>query len=532
MMRRISTGEATEAAHRLSRKDALPPRGGMDSILASRKKESPPDEGARAAQHGEKRAYRPIPKSVLDPGKHPPQKEFGKKAPGEPGIPRWFLPHGARNVADGGASVLTPLFIKDALGGNVGMVGVVSAAVSMASVPAAVAWGELSDRFQKRKLFILLGYFGTGLMYILMGLSMGELEFLGLNVIYGVVAAASVPIGTLIITETMPSKRWPHYIGAYTRMGGMGWIIGLLIGGIWLEVGASGLDTVTAMRLLFIMLGAVGILGGFMAMKMIPEPPVKPFAPHRVDKLVMFQGRIVERVRYLPLWMYKWRYRGEMHRIRTSGEAVPKPLKLYFAASLLLFSGFQTVFTPFPIFMSDRLGTSGLEIFLVYLVNSMTAAYMYSRVGDIIPRFGEKASLIKANIIRAGLFAGFGLLALLTNYGLKLPHLLVMALLFGMMAGVGFFWAFVSVASLTLVSRCAPAGAKGENVGLFNATVSIGGIVGSLAGGYVALALGYPVSFFTGTGLVVAGIVMLSLNRGLDELGQPSADKEWKEPDT
>jgi predicted MFS family arabinose efflux permease len=284
------------------------------------------------------------------------------------------------------------------------------------------------------------------------------------------------------------------------------------------------------MRLLFIIMGAISVGAALLAMKLVPEPPLKPFAPRRVDKLIFFQGRIVERTRYLPLWMYRWRYRSPLHRIRTGGEAVPRALRLYFAATLLLFSGFQTVFTPFPVFLRGPLQCSGLEVFLVYLVNSAAAAVLYSKVGEIIPNHGERGALLKANLVRVCLFAGFGLLSLLVSAGLVLPHLALLALVLLMMAGVGVFWAFVSVAATALVSNCAPPDAKGENVGLFNAMVSVGCIVGSLIGGWVALALGYTVSFFAGTGLVLAGLLVLALNRGLDALYAPAPEKEWTAP--
>jgi MFS family permease len=466
----------------------------------------------------------------LAPGRRPSRTRPDKKAPVKSDVPSWYAPHGARNVADGGASVLTPLYITEALGGNVGSVGIVSAATSMAAIPSAIGWGTLSDHLQRRKLFIVLGYLGTGLMYILMGLCIGVLDFIGLNVLLGIVTAASVPVGTLIITEMMSPKQWPHQIGLYTKVGGVGWILGLLLGGVWLELGASGLDTATAMRILFIILGTVALLAGLLAVKMVPEPPRKPFAPHRVDKLVIFQGRIVERTRYLPLWMYRRRYHGEMHRIRTGGLAVPKPLRLYFLATLLLFAGYQTVFTPFPIFLRGVVRSGGLEIFLIYLVNSIASAVMYSRVGDIITIRGEKNILLKVNLARAGVFAVFAVIAALAVLRIPLPREPLVVLIFVMMGTSGFLWAFVGVASTTLVTKAAPPDAKGENVGIFNAVVSVGGILGALTGGYVALTLGYAVSFFAGTGLVLTGLLVLGLNRGLDALHAPAPKKEWTAP--
>jgi MFS family permease len=446
-------------------------------------------------------------------------------------MPRWYLGHGLHNMADGGASTLIPLFISGPLGGNVSNVGVVSAAASTASVPAAIGWSELSDHIEKRKMFILIDYFGTGILFFLMGLAGTFGQFLVINILYGVVAAASVSMGTVIITETVEAKRWTKAIGTYTEVGGLGWILGLLLGGVWLETGIRLIPGLDPLRGLFFILAAASIIAGFIAFRLVPDPRPKPFAPHHVDKLVVFQGRIVERPRYLPLWMYRHRYHEAMHRIRSSGETVPRPLWFYFLATLLLFSGFSTVYTPFPIFLKNQVGIGWLEIFLLYIISSVTSAVMYSRAGDIIPRLGERRTLLGVNFVRVFLFAGFGVLSLLLYNGVRADSHLLFGVLFALQAAVGFFWAFVSVASTALVSRSAPPGTKGVNLGLFNAMISVGGIAGALIGGEVANYLGFAAAFFAGVVLVILGIITLAVNRKLDGLGLASSEKEWKEPE-
>jgi MFS family permease len=458
------------------------------------------------------------------------KEAFGKPHTNGKRMPRWYLGSGVHNVADGGGSTLIPLFLSATLGGSVGSVGLVSAATSMASVPCSVGWSELSDRIQKRKVFILVDYFGTGLLFVLMGLCDTLEQFLGLNILYGIVAAASVSMGTIIITETMEAKRWTEAIGTYTGVGGVGWIIGLLVSGIWLEVGIRAIPSLNPLRGLFFILAAMSFAGGFIALRLLPDPKPKPFAPEHIDKLVVFQGRMIERPRHLPLWMYRRKYREAVHEIKSAGETVPRPLKHYFLAVLLLFSGFTTVYTPFPIFLKTEIGSGWLEIFLLYIVSSVTSAVMYSRAGEIIPRLGERRTLITINLVRIFLFSSFGVLSILVVGGARLNGWLVFAVLFALQAAIGFFWAFVSVSSTALVSKCAPPGTKGENLGLFNAMVSVGGILGALIGGGVANYLGYAAAFFAGVALVFLGIVALLFNRALDDLAVVHEEKEWKEP--
>jgi MFS family permease len=481
-----------------------------------------------------KHAQPPLRPQPLPKLKTPPKDGKGFEThppPPKEKMPRWYLGHGLHHVADGGASTLIPLFISGPLGGNVSNVGVVSAAASTASVPAAIGWSELSDHIEKRKMFILMDYFGTGILFLLMGLAGAFGQFLVLNILYGVVAAASVSMGTVIITETVEAKRWTKAIGTYTEIGGLGWILGLLLGGVWLEVGIRLLPALDPLRALFFILAAATFIGGVIAYRLAPDPKPKPFAPHHVDKLVVLQGRIVERPRYLPLWMYRRRYHEAMHRIRSSGEMVPRPLWLYFLATLLLFSGFSTVYTPFPIFLKNQVGSGWLEIFLLYIISSVTSAVMYSRAGDIIPRLGERRTLLAVNFVRVFLFASFAVLSLLLYNGVRPDGMVLFVVLFALQAAVGFFWAFVSVASTALVSRCAPPGTRGVNLGIFNAMVSVGGITGALVGGEVANYLGFSAAFFAGVGLVVLGMAALAVNPKLDGLGVVCSEKEWKEPE-
>jgi len=455
---------------------------------------------------------------------------FGRKPPPGRRVPGWYFGHSLHYVADGGASTLIPLFLSSTLGGSVSNVGVVSAATSLASVPSSIGWAELSDRIERRKMFILLDYFGTALLFLLMGLSATFEQFLGLNIMMGIMAAASVSMGTIIITETIEQKRWTGEIGRYTQFGGVGWIVGLLLCGIWLEAGIRVVPGMDPLRVMFFILAAVTFGAGLIALRLLPDPRPKPFAPHHVDKVVVFLGRIVERPRYLPLWMYRRRYREAVHGIRSAGETVPRPLKTYFLAILLLFSGFMTVYTPFPVFLKKEVGSGWLEIFVLYIVAAATSAVMYSRASGLIGRLGERRTLVNVNLVRVLLFSGFGGVALLLASGLRPPPVLLFSVLFALQGAVGVFWAYVSVASTALVSKCAPPGTKGENLGLFNATVSVGGILGALIGGEVANYLGYAAAFFAGVVLVLLGVAALARNRRLDELSVLHSDKEWKAP--
>jgi MFS family permease len=92
----------------------------------------------------------------------------------------------------------------------------------------------------------------------------------------------------------------------------------------------------------------------------------------------------------------------------------------------------------------------------------------------------------------AGRVIIFGLFALIALIRPEPIGLAVVALVHVL---TGVTWAAIAVSGTTAVAVLAPDGLEGRAMGLYNAIIGAAGIVGSLAGGYLAEALGYGVSF-------------------------------------
>src|SRR5438093_10938139 len=81
----------------------------------------------------------------------------------------WFYSYLPQGVAGGWTAALIPL-VASALGGTLFTVGIIAAAASLASVPAFMLWGSLSDRLARRKLFLLIGFVGSSVALLAMAL--------------------------------------------------------------------------------------------------------------------------------------------------------------------------------------------------------------------------------------------------------------------------------------------------------------------------------------------------------------------------
>src|SRR5207247_5019567 len=102
----------------------------------------------------------------------------------------WFYSYLPQGVAGGATSTLIPLFAY-ALGGTLLTVGIIAAATSLASVPAFILWGSLSVRFARRKVFLLIGFVGSGIALLAMAVSQNMSQFYLANLLAGFLGAAS-----------------------------------------------------------------------------------------------------------------------------------------------------------------------------------------------------------------------------------------------------------------------------------------------------------------------------------------------------
>ncbi|MCU0861477.1 MAG: MFS transporter [Methanomassiliicoccales archaeon] len=431
---------------------------------------------------------------------------------------RWYYTFLPYNVAGGSTSPMIPLFITEGLGGTVAQVGLASAISSLASVPANVLWGNLSDTLRKRKVFVLIGFIGMALALLLMGLSMDMGTYYFGNFLLGAIAAAAAPVSTVIILESFKKEEWAKRIGDFSKVSGIGWVLGLVLGTVWLQMASDDGAMVSAMRGLFITASALAMASVFLALKLVPEPQLNVERREVAEDLPPPNVIHFERGRYAPTKV--------LHIMKISARNLspinfPHNLKLYYVVVLLAFTGFLTFYTAFPIFLKREMGLSISEVFIVYLASSITSALTYSMAGRWTSRFGGKRVQMLAFTGRILLFPAVFLVALV-----PLDLWALIAALCAMHALIGFCWANLSVAGSTIVSRISFKEFKTESLGAYNAIQGIGTIIGSLIGGFVAVSMGYEVTFIVASGFVLAALVMLialNVDREPEDSASPHA---------
>ena len=88
--------------------------------------------------------------------------------------------------------------------------------------------------------------------------------------------------------------------------------------------------------------------------------------------------------------------------------------------------------------------------------------------------------------------------------------LLVAILILNAVAGAS--WAFINVGGSVVASRLAPAEAKGQVMGLYNAAIGAGSIAGSLLGGIFAQHMAYVEVFAAASGFIALGAIVIAVS--------------------
>jgi len=413
---------------------------------------------------------------------------------------KWYYSFLPFNVSGGSTSPLIPLFITEALGGTVGDVGMASAISSAASVPSNILWGNLSDTTKRRKIFVLLGFGGLALALFMMGVSTSIASYFFANFMLGLLSTAAAPIGTVLILEVFKREEWAKRLGDFSRVGGIGWVIGLVVGSVWLML-MTGPDQVTPMRALFILAASISALSILLALKWIPEPDKKIERSSLDLRVHDFPILMFEKARYLP--------NRVVHVVSVGASNLtysnfPKSLRRYYMVVFFLFSGGLCFYIALPIFLRSYVGLPISLVFVIYVGSSLMAALTYRMVGRLVTEVGGKKVQSLAAGGRIILFPSFFLVTLIpmAEWTIVLVFVLLHAL-------VGLCWAGLSVAGSAVVSNLSYKDFRAEGMGMYNATQGLASIAGSIIGGFIAQLFGFLPTFLVASGFLLIAILTL-----------------------
>ncbi len=395
-------------------------------------------------------------------------------------------------MAAGLTTPLIPLFIVFYLKSNVEYVGIITSGASLASVPALIFWGNLSDKIKKRKIFILIGFLGS-FFSLLMVIFVHDIpEYMLMLILFQIIAMASVPVSTLLILENSDKTLWSKVMGKFNSFSAIGTVLGLGAGVTILEL-FSGEGTII-LPYLYVISSFVYLIAGIFSFIILKEPNK---TINRKKLGFMYTLHVIERVRYFPT-----------HILHIPGEAkkvkIPDYLKKYLITTLILMLGFQLFLTPYPVFVIKKFNASENDIYIMYLLNSLFSALTFMPAGKYINFTGSNKLLSYSVSLRIVLFIFIGIISFFVYDTIN--FLVLFIVVYGIFGAI---WSFIGISQITSISNMCEATTRGKIIGYYNSLNGVGQIIGSGLSGFIAFDISYSIDFILAAFIVLSGLLLI-----------------------
>ena len=321
----------------------------------------------------------------------------------------------------------------------------------------APIWGRLSDK-HGRKPAILLGLLGNAVALVGFGLAKDYVYLLTARSAAGIASAAVLPSVMAYVADITTSEERGRGMGLMGAAMGLGFILGPAIGGI---MGSHNMP--------FFVAGGLSFLTFLFAFVLLPESLQKGIADETSGD------------------HHEWISPRAIFR-RTTLKSSLTPLFLVAFFSTFSFSGLEMTF---PLFIEKGWDYGEREMGWMFMVmGAIVVPLQGGLLGKLINKFGERRIILTGLLLNA-----LGIVLLLAAYSFASLTLYLT------IAGIGN--QLIRPTNTSWISKQTQIG-QGAAIGLMDAFLSLGRILGPLLGGWLYAKEAYPYA-------VLAGILLLTM---------------------
>src|SRR5579883_636298 len=393
------------------------------------------------------------------------------------------------NAVTQAISVYVPLQIL-ALGGNVVQVGYAAVVYNLALIPAPLLWGYVCDATGRRRIVILAGCLlllaaGVGLYF-----SSSVLQVIAFYAAVAHSVGMLSPSINLLLMEKLPKDEWGK---GYTSQN---WytFIGQIIGS------ATGIPWV-----LYFPLHTFSMASVLIAAALVKDAKV---AVERRAMVLTAQG-FLARIGQIPLIFLRLpKYSDFLSVIRSARQSLTRELPVIFLASMLFNASANLFFTSYtPYLKENSLSDSSIFFLSMYII---IVNAIVSRV--IIQRFKGGVSHLTAS--NALLFRSLGMMiaAAFAIFVFGKDVFFTTLLVYSML---GSAFVYINVNLNTLLFKALPPGKQGGMLGVWSSLNGMALLAGALASGFISFYLGYSITFFAASILIMLSSIILDSYYGV-----------------
>jgi MFS family permease len=166
-------------------------------------------------------------------------------------------------------------------------------------------------------------------------------------------------------------------------------------------------------------------------------------------------------------------------------------------SNFLLYITYYAVLSALPIYLVSDLHASKMQVGVVVGAYTIASVLVRPFSGFALDRFGRRTIFLLALIIYLLLFAGYLIAITITS---------IILLRFAQ----GLTWAFTTVSGSTIAVDIIPASKRGEGIGYFALSTTLGMSVGPIIGLFICHQWGYITMFVSGCFISVASLAFAS----------------------
>jgi MFS family permease len=376
---------------------------------------------------------------------------------------------------------LIPVFINSVLGLGAAFIGIIEGIAETTNSLVKLFSGYFSDKFNKRKAFVIAGYTISNLLRPLIGIvsSWGGLLFLRFSDRVGK-GIRTAPRDALI-GDSAPAQRRGFAFGFHRSMDHLGAVVGSLVASLILYV---FLLDIRKVFLLSIIPGIIAIL-------------IIIFGVKEVTRKINGQKK----------GLNTNAIKGENSDTKKDGKIVKKSILnfrefktlggrfSYFLSILVIFAlGNST--DAFLLLRASNLGIKTAVIPLLWAVHHISKAIFSTLGGHISDKIGRKTMIICGWVVYFLTYFGFAFA--------NVPYMIWVLFVF-----YGLFFGFTEGVEKAFVCDMVPKENLGTAYGFYNLAIGISALPASLIFGFVWKVFSFKAAFIMGACIAAVALIML-----------------------
>ena len=339
----------------------------------------------------------------------------------------------------------------------------------------APIWGRLSDK-HGRKPAILLGLLGNAAALVGFGLAKTYIWLLIARSAAGIASAAVLPSVMAYVADVTTPEERGRGMGLMGAAMGLGFILGPAIGGV---MGRH--DTP------FFVAGGLSLLTFLFALVLLPESLQKDFTGEALED------------------QHEWISPREIFR-QTTLKSPLIPLFLVAFSSTFSFAGLEMTF---PLFIEKGWNYGEREMGWMFMfMGAIVVPLQGGLLGRLINWFGERRIILTGLLLNA-----IGMALLLNAYSF------VTLTVYLTIAGIGN--QLIRPTNTSWISKQTRIG-QGAAIGIMDAFLSLGRILGPIFGGWLYAKEAYPYAVLAGILIIATLCLYIPLRQITDKVAHPS----------